>query len=216
MTTGNAARIWYRCRVWSCPPRARGGGLRPSQLSSPAAPAVSSASGARRARRASSPPVVLVATGTGGTEGQRETERDREREREEGEKREKGMGSTRSEREGGRERGRTFGRATHQSDCACKRSPVNTADQLIRKLDTVPQDAHGTAALRGCGALRAPVGPALGTLYARRRLMEVRTRIWCCCRHAASCTACPYISPTARRHTGSRGTERAATVTCEK
>ena len=43
------------------PPRARGGGLCPSQLSSPAAPAVSSASGARRARRASSPPVVLVA-----------------------------------------------------------------------------------------------------------------------------------------------------------
>ena len=61
MTTGKAARILSRCRVWSCPPRGRGGGLGPSQLSSPAAPAVSSASGARRARRASSPPVVLVA-----------------------------------------------------------------------------------------------------------------------------------------------------------
>ena len=64
MTTGKAARILSRCRVWSCPPRGRGGGLGPSQLSSPAAPAVSSASGARRARRASSPPVVLVAKGT--------------------------------------------------------------------------------------------------------------------------------------------------------
>ena len=64
MTTGKAARILSRCRVWSCPPRGRGRGLGPSQLSSPAAPAVSSASGARRARRASSPPVVLVAKGT--------------------------------------------------------------------------------------------------------------------------------------------------------